>query len=186
MKKNYFLLLCSLLLGVTIHAQVSYTGNGNTSFGDVVGNGGLNISDNGTTISFSFTKGGGNLNNHMVIYIDSKSGGFSDTSLFTDSADGGRRAVSGFDGTNRSTVNFPAGFTADYAISMEQNFAGLFELTNSGSHTFVASANLSPTGTTTATTYTFDIDFTEIGTTAVENFNACECLLQCKHAWNKT
>lgn len=137
MKKNYFLTVISLLFCFVVQAQVTYSGNGNSGFGDVFGgSGNIQITDNGTQISFTLNKGLGDLNNTMVIYIDSKSGGFSNTSTFTDTADGLRRGVSGFDGTNRSTVNFPAGFEADYAIAFDQNFAGLWLLDNVNNFTY--------------------------------------------------
>ena len=105
MKKNYFLTILSLLFCIAIQAQVIYSGNGNTGFGDVFGStGSIQINDNGTTLTFKLNKGAGSLNDDMVIYIDSKTGGFSDTSTFNDTADDLRKAISGYDGFNRSTV----------------------------------------------------------------------------------
>lgn len=102
MKKNYFLTILSLLFCFAIQAQVTYSGNGNSGFGDVFGQtGSLEINDDNTTISFELNRGAGTFNDTMVIYIDSKSGGFSSTSNFTDTGDQLRQAVSGFDGTNR-------------------------------------------------------------------------------------
>ena len=98
MKKNYFLWLLCILFGSTLTAQVSYSGNGNTGFGDVIGNSSLSLNDDGTTISASLS-GVGSFNNSLVIYIDSKSGGHSSTSSFNDTGDALRRAISGFDGT---------------------------------------------------------------------------------------
>lgn len=174
MKKNYFLTILSLLFCIAIQAQVIYSGNGNTGFGDVFGStGSIQINDNGTTLTFKLNKGAGSLNDDMVIYIDSKTGGFSDTSTFNDTADDLRKAISGYDGFNRSTVNFPAGFTADYAIGIDvanSNFGGLWTLVSSGSHTFIESVNISPNNNTSSTNYTFDINFTEIGITATDNF----------------
>lgn len=172
MKKNYILtLLFALLFSTFCIAQVSYAGNGNSGFGDVFGStGSLEITDDGTQISLTLNRGAGDLNNTMIIYIDSKTGGFSDTSSFTDTGDGLRKGISGYDGTNRSTVNFPAGFEADYVIALDQSFAGLWTLVDSGSHTYIDSANLSPTATPGNSTFTFNIDFTEIGTTSSSNF----------------
>ena len=109
-----------ILITTTAFAQVTYNGNGNTGFGGVLGTGDFNISETGTTITITFNKGSGDFDNTLVIYIDSESGGFQNTGSFTDSGDELRRAVSGFDGTNRSTVNFPAGFEADFAIGAKQ------------------------------------------------------------------
>jgi hypothetical protein len=104
-----------------------------------------------------------------VIYVDSTAGGFSDTSTFADANDGLRRAISGFDGgTNRSTLTFPAGFSPDYAFALApqaENFGGLWQLVAGGNNSlpFVTSANLSPTGTDTSPTYTFNVNLAQLG-----------------------
>ncbi|MBL8910027.1 MAG: hypothetical protein JNM17_04900, partial [Archangium sp.] len=74
----------------------------------------------------------------IVIYLDSRTGGFADTSTFTDFADQGRAAASGM-GTDgaRAQLNFAAGFAPDYAIVIQNGFTGLFELVGGGSHVFV-------------------------------------------------
>lgn len=122
------LLLPFLLLGTAAMAQSTYPGNGKTGFGGVVGPGSLQVSDNGTDITLNFTKGAGGFNDVMVIYFDSQTGGFANTSTLNDQNDGGRRAISGVEGTNRSVVNFPAGFTADFALSWDNNGSALFRL----------------------------------------------------------
>lgn len=60
-------------------------------------------------------------NDYLVIYVDSKAGGFGDTSIFADNADVFRAAISarGFSVAGRSDVTFPSGFQADYAIAMK-------------------------------------------------------------------
>ncbi len=143
-----------------------FNGNQLTGFGGPIGTSTLEIiADAGNTINFKLNKGTGEFNDYMVIYIDSKAGGINTTANLTDTGDDGRKAISGFDGTNRSTVTFPPGFLPDYAISINNGFAGLFEIVENGAHAFVTSANLSPTNNNNATSYTFDIDFSEIGTT---------------------
>jgi hypothetical protein len=127
-------------------------------------------------INFTLAKGPGDLNDVAVFYIataNTAATGFSTTATFDDIADGGRRAVSGFDGTNRSTLNFATGFTADFAISVENGFAGIFALSGTGSHTFVTSANLSTTGGTgaTAQNYLFELNLTNIGLAAGQSFD---------------
>ncbi|MEM5563975.1 lamin tail domain-containing protein [Psychroserpens sp. AS72] len=141
----------------------TFVGNGLNGFGGVLGNGTLEVcAVSGTTIDFTYTRGTDDFNDYMVIYIDSQSGGITDTANLTDTGDDGRKAISGFDGTNRSTLSFPPGFEPDFAISMNNNFAGLFEIVESGSHTFIQDAVLSPTATNNAATYTFNIDFANI------------------------
>lgn len=119
----------------------------------------LNVSDNGTDVTFAFdSNAGGNV---FVVYIDSKSGGFSDTESFTDNSDGGRRAVSTIDGANNPSINFPAGFTADYAIAMGGTWAALFEL-NTGS--------FNATGLTFSSNST-SVTFSQLGTNSTDKFD---------------
>lgn len=122
------LLLPLLLLGGSAMAQSTYTGNGKTGFGGQVGNGSLSVSDDGTNVSFNFTPGGTVNGNALVLYIDSKSGGFANTSTLNDRADGGRQSVSGVSASGRSVVNFPSGFEADYGVAWGDYGFVLFEL----------------------------------------------------------
>src|SRR4051812_6227825 len=82
----------------------TYPGNGATGFGGTLGAGSLTLTDNGTTISGTLTTGGA-FNDTVVLYIDSTAGGATSTAGFTDTADGGRKSISAFDGTNRATIN---------------------------------------------------------------------------------
>ena len=156
------------------HAAV-YAGNGNSSFGGAIGNGSLTLTDNGTTITGTLTKGGSAgtaFSSVLVIYIDSKPGGFTDTTGFSDDSSGLRRAISGYNSGSRATANFASGFAADYAIAVgvDQN-GGLFTLVR-GNDLSVDSKiiNLSPTDTQTAATYTFRFDWSDIGLTGGSGF----------------
>lgn len=155
-----------------MQAQVSYTGNGNSNFGGTVGGSSLNLSDDGTTLTFAFTRGGSTLDNIVVIYIDSKTGGFSDTSTLQDAQDGGRRATSSYTGTQGTLVTFPSGFEADYAVTFANNFAVGFELVAGGnnSHNVVGSAAISPSGNNAATTHNVTINWADLGISATDNF----------------
>ncbi len=149
----------------------TYPGNTATGFDGPLGTGSFEIdASSGSNINFTFNRGvGGNLGlfeNHIVVYIDSQPGGISSTANLTDTGDDGRKAVSGFSGISRSTVNFPPGFEPDYAISLNNNFAGLFEIVENGSHNFVQSASLSPSGENNAESYAFNIDFSNINAIA--------------------
>lgn len=106
-------------------------GNGNTQFGGAVGTGSLDVSfnDQSGEIDITFTRGSGNLDDALVLYLDSRSGGFADTATLADTGDPGRSAISGFSGTNRSVVNFAPGFEADFAVAIDAGFSGVFELT---------------------------------------------------------
>lgn len=171
MKKNYFLTIFSLLFCFAIQAQVSYSGNGNSGFGGTVGGSTLDVSDDGTAISFAFARGASALDNNVVIYIDSKAGGFSDTSTLTDTADGGRRGASSqTTGANSPLVTFPTGFTADYAVVFGNGFAVTFELVASGSHIAVGTSTISPTGDNLAALHTVTTNFATLGITSNDNF----------------
>ena len=159
-------------------AATLYTGNGNTGFGGEIGNGTLSLDDDGTTITATLTKGADPMTDAFVIYIDSVAGGFVDTSTISDDGDELRRAASGFDGGagNTSTVAFPAGFGADYVISMDAdgpNFGGLWSMASGGAFSlpFIDTVNLSPTGTSVSATYTFSFDLSEIGLSTGDSFN---------------
>ena len=174
--KNLFATGIALLaLGYSAQAT-NYAGNGNSGFGGTIGGGSLTLTDNGTTLFGTVTRGGGSFNDVLVIYLNSTAGGFSDTSAFADGNDGLRKAISGFDGgASRSTLTFASGFTADYALALgpsSDNFGGLWQLFNGGGNSlgFVSSANLSPTGSSTSTTYTFSISLASIGVTPGNSF----------------
>ena len=79
-----------------------------------------------------------NATDSIVIYVDSRTGGFANTTGFTDNADQGRAAASamGTDGS-RADLTFATGFAPDYAIVIQNGFSGLFELVAGGSHVFV-------------------------------------------------
>jgi hypothetical protein len=124
----------------------------NSGFGNVIGSSSTLYVDSSLTgnLNFGFQRGSGFFggDNAIVVYIDSKAGGFNSTANFTDRDDPGRRAISGFSfNGSRATLNFATGFTADYAISIESGFAGLFQLAENQAHTYVTSANVINSGT---------------------------------------
>ncbi len=167
--------IAALSLGFSASAA-TYSGNGNSGFGGPIGQGSLALTDDGTTLSGTINKGPNGFNDVLVIYIDSTSGGFADTSGFADGADGLRKAISGFDGGgNRSTMAFASGFSPDYVLALgpsSDNFGGLWQLVNGGANSlgFISSANLTPTGTSGNATYTFSISLASIGISAGQTF----------------
>ena len=83
MKKIYFL-MAAALLSTAIFANV-YPGNGNSGFGGAVGTGSLEVTTDLTNITFKFTRGTGDFNDILVIYIDSRpTGGFPNSTNFPD------------------------------------------------------------------------------------------------------
>jgi hypothetical protein len=179
MKKFLTAAVMSIAISAGAIAQTTnqvFSGNGNSGFGGVIGTGSLNVSNNAAgNLAFTLTKGAGNFNDVIVLYIDSITGGFTNTLSFNDQADTLRQAISGasggttgIDANTRSIVTFNSGFTANYAIALDNGFAGLWSLTSGGNNSlgFVAAANLTPTGTATSATYSWNINVTDIGLTA--------------------
>jgi hypothetical protein len=172
MTSKYYILTTVGLAAFGLCAQAAtYNGNGDTGFGGPIGQGSLTLTDDGTTISGTITKGAGGFNDALVLYIDSVPGGFSDTSGFADGNDGLRKAISGFDGgSNRSLMTFVPGFLPDYAIALgpaDDSFGGVWQLANGGANSlnYMDSANLSPLGNSSSATYTFSFTLADIGLT---------------------
>ncbi len=164
--------LASLGLSTAAFAQtMTYLGNGAGGFGGPVGGGSLQLSSAAGTLTGTYTRGGGQFNDILVLYIDSQAGGLTNTSTLGDNADGGRSATSGFDGTNRSTVTFASGFAADYAITIGNSFAVTYQLASGGPNSLVfgSNGNLSPMGNT-QTSYTFTLPLSSLGLTAGQGF----------------
>ncbi len=161
--------LITFLTATSAALATTYPGNGGTGFGGPVGGAGgsLTFTDDHSTLSGTITLGNGQtqLSDELVIYIDSTTGGFTSTASFTDTGGGGdidRKAISGFDGGNRATVNFAPGFAADYAIALSPvnaNFGGLWVLDNTNNFTFLTSVNLQHP---TSSTYTFSLPISDI------------------------
>lgn len=164
--KHLFSTFALLVLGLSPASAVNYAGNGGTGFGGVVSS--LDITNTPTDITFTLNRGPGTLSDRLVIYIDSVGGGFGNTGGFTDTgspagSDQLRAALSGVGtGGGSSVVTFPEGMTADYGIGLEGGFAGLWTLTNGGSHGFVATANAAPGGTSQAS-YAMTVSLANLG-----------------------
>jgi hypothetical protein len=149
----------------------------NSGFGNVIGsNSAIHVDSSSLgALNFGVQSGGGNFNDAAVIYIDSITGGVADTTGLEDTNDPGRSAISG-DGDNESAdqseITFGANFRPDYAISIDNGFAGLFQLTpgGDGSLTFVASGNLNPTNNAAAQQREIDITLANIGLTPGGSF----------------
>jgi PEP-CTERM motif len=157
-------LACLGIVAVPAARATVYPGNGATGFGGPIGNGNLSVTDNGSgSIIFALNAGTNFSGNALIVYVDSKPGGVNDTSTLTDTADGGRTAISGFNSGNpsRTVATFAPGFNADYAITVEPGvFSGLFDLSNTANFPFVASGGLTGSG---AGPYTFTYSRANLG-----------------------
>lgn len=88
----------------------SYTGAGN-GFGGTLGNGTLYLNSTNTDLQVGFAPAN-NLNDNVVIFLDTRAGGFTDA-MMGDRADGGRRgsAEISLDGNDPFDPNFLPDFT---------------------------------------------------------------------------
>ena len=123
-----------------------YLGNGDTGFGGAVGTGNVTISDTATSMTITLNRGSGQLNDDLVLYLNTgQPGGFSSNATFNDNDDGGRTAISGANNSNpsRSLVTFAPSFTANYAISIQDSFIGVFGLSATGSPNYLFGASQS-------------------------------------------
>ena len=178
MKKTLFAAVASIALISGAFAQVTntFSGNGNTGFGGVVGNSSLQIvSLADGTLNFTWTRGSSDFNDALVLYIDSTSGGFADTLSFNDQGDALRSAISGasggstgIDANSRSIVTFNTGFTANYAFAANTGFGGLWTLAAGGNNSLVfnTATGFAPTGSATAATYSWSFNVSSIGLSA--------------------
>lgn len=146
--------LIPILCSPQIKAAVYYgnqvvTEDPSFAFNGVVGTGSLNLSDNGSTISGVFNRGGGSgeqFGYSLVLFIDSVAGGVADTTQITDNARV-RTSVSGrsASGYYKSSVIFASGFKADYALVLNanQDNSTLFRINSDSSLTSLKGINLS-------------------------------------------
>jgi hypothetical protein len=184
----------SLLVALTLAAAhpafgTLYSGNGATNnttqgaFNGAVGSGSLTLTDDGTTIFGTFTRGTessttASFNNNLVIYLDTVAGGFADTSGFKDTADGSRKAISGYNSaTQNSVMTFAPGFLPDYGISLRSvsgdSFGGLWQLANGGANSlgFKQNVSLSPLNNSSAASYTFSFSLANAGLLPGQSFS---------------
>src|SRR5256886_15117148 len=186
MRTKSCLVLAVWVVGLCLSARAAtYSGNGNSGFGGAIGQGSLSLTDDGTTVSGTVTRGAGPYNDILVLYVDSGPGGFANTLGFTDSGDGSRKAISGIDGGGeRSVLTMPSGFLPDYAIALgpaSERFCGAWQLLNCASLPFVRSVNLISTGHASSSSYTFSFDVLQI---VLCLNHAQSCRLFCSYIYN--
>ena len=164
--------LALLLLGALTSRAAVYYGNQVVSpgFNGIVGNGSLTFTDNGSTISGTFTRGGSATDifaYSLVIFVDSVSGqGFTSTAALTDKSTFAKRSISGENptGTQKSTLVFANGFAADYAIVLNayRPISALYKL-NSDSSMYIARNLPDYSANPGARDFSFNIDWSDIG-----------------------
>lgn len=167
--KSTILIIAILCFAMTSYCQTGFAGNTRSGYGGTVGQGTLVLHDLNDSIHIKLIRGVGTLNDAVVIYLNTQSGGYNTTVNFTDQDDGLRKAISGLDGTDRATLTMPETFMADFAVAFDQGFGGLWELQENKEHTYITSANLTPTNNPSASEYNLVVARKDIGLTSPSN-----------------
>lgn len=108
--------------------EANYSNGGGSGFGGVFGPSTVSIDADASNIFFGSNAITQNMgSNVIVIYLDTKAGGFTDATM-NDTSDGGRNAVTNL--AANAEDFFPDGFEADYAVMFGNGFALSFELTS--------------------------------------------------------
>lgn len=167
MKKIALITTISVALAGSAFAA-TYAGNGQSGFGGVLGTGNLALTDNGTTLSITFTKGSSNFNDSLVIYFDSKAGGLASLPSFGEagSPDYGRRSVVNEYGSGIDS--FGPSFGADFAFVLSPNKTrALYELNSVNPNLLNVPQipTVSNFTSVTAATYSFDLTIANLGIT---------------------
>ncbi len=113
-----------------------YAGGG-TGFGGTLGNGRLYMETDLTNLYVGIQLGS-NLNDNVVLFMDTRAGGFTSSNQMDDSSDPGRARSS--DPMSSGTTHYPIG--CDYSLVIGSFGMVLFELqTNGSAHTFQVFSN---------------------------------------------
>ena len=121
---------------------------GGTAFGGILGNGTLYFNSDGANLHVGFQPGGGGLGSGtdvVVVYLDSKGGGFTDATISSDTSTIERRAVTDLGAFGNEV--FPLGFAPDYAVTFSSNGPMAWQLGSSISSLANTNANGSGAGT---------------------------------------
>lgn len=175
--KNIFTIVSGIFalgLASTGNAATTFFGNGSTAWGGTVGNGNIVVNDDASgQLTFQINASVGS--NALVIYIDSKTGGFSSTSGFQDGADALRRAISGYDstanagGVGKSTTLMP--FSADFAIGIDGGWGGMWELANGGNNSLIYRSTALAGGFTSGNVLTLNVSDLGLTANSGQSFN---------------
>jgi PEP-CTERM motif-containing protein len=166
-------IVCSLSAGAA-----TYPGNGDTGFGGAVGTGSLTLTDDGTNLLFTFTRGMGTFDNYLVFYFDTVGGGVNSlpTSGEIGSPFGARRAIVNEFGSGISS--FPTNFGADYAYALrvtgQDSASQVYQIpsgANANTLNFVSNVGVTNNGDGNAASYSFSIPFSDLGITAGQSFS---------------
>ena len=156
----------------TVNGTGSVAGNGSTSFGGVIGTGSLDIETLADgTVNMTLNHPGDHFD-FTAMYIDSVVGGVSNTSALSDTADGGRAGLSGLGfGGETSDLGFASGFGADFGVSWESAFSGIFDLNSDPSNFgFVSGVITDSARDASDSAWNISFNMSDIGLSAGDSF----------------
>ena len=113
-----------LLQGVEGPTPANFNNGGGSGFGGTLGNGSISMDVVGTDLVVAFNAGG-NLDNIVGLYLDTRSGGFVDADM-DDQGDGSRRVLSNLTSTQNDV--FPGGVSPDFGVAFGSFGTVVFEL----------------------------------------------------------
>jgi len=169
----------------TVNGSGTVNGNGSTGFGGVIGPGSLEIETLADgTVNMTLNHPGDHFD-FTAMYIDSVAGGVSNTSALSDTADGGRAGLSGLGfGGETSDLGFASGFEADFGVSWEAAFSGIFDLVNdNSSFGFVAGVSTDASRDATDASWNISFNMSDIGLSAGDSFKVVASYLNSGNAF---
>ena len=170
----------------TVNGSGTVNGNGNAGFGGVIGTGSLMIETLGDgTVNMTLFRGAGGHFDLSAMYIDSVAGGVSNTSFLNDLGDGGRAGLSGSGfGGEFSDLGFAAGFEADFGITWETAFSGIFDLNSDNSNFgFVAAVSTDAARDANDASFSISFNMSDIGLSAGDSFSVVVSYLNSGNAF---
>lgn len=152
--------------------------NGNSGFGGAVGEGQfLFTGEFSNPIIFEMNTGGNDINDILVLYIDTGASGRNIIDFTVDdNADDHRVAISNSNAFgNGSIIQFPPGFEATHAVAINTNFGGLWSIPNTGNVgagelQFVTAINSNLTSNTQGF-YNFSFNWEDLGLPVASQFD---------------
>ncbi|MEM6749848.1 MAG: PEP-CTERM sorting domain-containing protein [Planctomycetota bacterium] len=170
----------------TVNGSGTVNGNGNSGFGGVIGPGSLFIETLADgTVNMTLTRGAGGHFDFTGVYIDSLAGGIANTTALTDIGDPGRAGLSGSGfGGELSDLGFATGFEADFGLTIDTGFSGIFNLVSDPSN-FGFVAAVSTDGARDANDPDFNVSFnlSDIGLSAGDSFKVLATYLNSGNAF---
>lgn len=173
----------------TINGSGTVGGNGNTGFGGVIGTGSLYVETFGDgTVNMTLTRGAGEFFDLAAMYVDSVSGGITNTSALTDTGGGGDAGRAGLSGQGfggeLSDLGFAPGFGADYGITWEAAYSGLFDLVNTPSNfAFVAGVITDGSRSSSDASWHISFNMSQIGIAPGDSFKLLVSYLNSSNAY---